>query len=335
MVRTLPGKRETIIFGKAVRIVLNYDTNKYKAYLTEEFLLNMEKERGVTCLFGAAFGPYVYGIDNRVSDFDFYLIFDKKGRGDDAFRSFDEDSMTDVYMLDINYIQTSSRTYLNGIPKYPSVLYRKSENVHVYNIHREDFTSQIIFEILYSDYVWDSGYLSKNIDSILSEISYIGVLDYYFSRVYGNLKNQLSKEQAPAVKYLMSFLGYSCLKWLLEYRTIPNMDIWSMLRFYAPAWCVDFLTEVIKVQKGLDAKKDYRMHQADVGTYNLFQISPQEADRRHTTLEKKKAVVSRNERYNEWLWKEIETIRAIIEEIGKKGASLTLQKGNASFLFRQ
>lgn len=313
--------------------MLKYNKKKYKEVISEETIQEIEKRKQVKCLFGGIFGTYVYDIFNNASDIDFYLIYDKRDTDENSFRYFDANTMNDIYMLDLDYIRTSSRDYLSGIRKYPTILYRDNVESRGSNLHKSDFTSQVIFEVLYSDYIWDSGFLTENINSILQEISYMGVLDYYFSRAYGNLKNNLSKEMVPAVKYLMAFLGYACMKWLLDRRTVPNMDIMSMAGLYLPDRYLDFFNRTWKVQKNLDIEKDPQFHMFEK-TDNLFAMTAEEADRSTTLKEKKKAMVKKNESFNGWLKQELEMISELAGEIAEKKEQRRIEKGNSAFLFR-
>ena len=54
-----------------------YNKNKYQETISEKSIQNIERARGIKCLFGGAFATCVYGINNRAIDFDFYLIYDK------------------------------------------------------------------------------------------------------------------------------------------------------------------------------------------------------------------------------------------------------------------
>lgn len=312
-----------------------YNKNKYQETISEKSIQHIERARGIKCLFGGAFATCVYGINNRASDFDFYLIYDKCKNEMATFQQFDTDTLQDLYMLDWDYINTDSQKYLEGIQRYPTILYREHNKQHKFNTHRDDFTSQVLFEILYSDYIWDSGFLMQHIDQILEELSFIGILDYYFSRAYGNLNHNLSKEYVPAVKYLMMFLGYSCMKWLLEYQTIPCMDFECMVQVFAPYRYVSFLREVKKIQKELDTERDYRVHIYDESTVDFFQITPQEADNKKHMKQKKIAMVAKNEDFNNWMRNEL---AIIAEEMGRLRTSrekVRIKKGSSAFLFQE
>lgn len=320
-------------------MALIYNRDKYKEYISEETIKKIEKDRHVKCLFGGAFGTLVYNIGNNASDFDFYLIIDKKDSKEDAYRYFDEKTLNDIYMLDWNYIRTSSTSYLSGIKKYPSILHRDQLKIPAFNGHRDDYTSQLLFEILYSDYIWDSNFLQNNIDTILYEMSYIGILDYYFSRSYGNLTNNLSNEIVPAVKYLTAFLGYACIKWLLEKRTIPNMNFTSMCDLYLPSLHLDFLKDVWQKQKNLNVERNSRFHTLELSTHNLFTITAQAVDNsitmrgKSTLYQEKIAVVNRNDNFNNWLRQELEKVSDKITQIAESEKKIIIKKGNTAFLF--
>lgn len=313
--------------------MLYYNEKKYKKYISEETILKIEKEMGIQCLFGGAFSTCVYGIDNKASDFDFYLIYNKKETDIESFRYFDEETLNDIYMLDWNYVNVSSDIYLKSIEMYPSILHRGNGKEHRLNLHRADFTSEIVFEILYSDYIWDSGFLTDNMDKILSNLSYLGILDYYFSRAWGNFNQELMQERGRAVKYLMTFLGYACMRWLIEYRTIPNMDIQFMFNQYMPERFGDFFNEVLRKQKNLDVERDFRMHSFDVGTHNLFGVKAQDMDVSKTLIDKKVAFVERDEEVNSWMMQELRSIADSMSSIAGRREKICIKAGDTAFLF--
>ena len=56
--------------------MLFYDKQIYNELpINEEIINQIEKEKNIKCLFGAAFSAKVYGYDNSESDLDFYMIF--------------------------------------------------------------------------------------------------------------------------------------------------------------------------------------------------------------------------------------------------------------------
>lgn len=314
--------------------MLYYDAGKYKRYISEETIEKIEKEMGIQCLFGGAFSTCVYGIDNNASDFDFYLIYDKKENAVESFRYFDKETLNDIYMLDWNYINMSGSLYLKSIQKYPSILHRDRGSEHRLNLHRADFTSQIVFEILYSDYIWDSGFLKDHLDEILSGLSYLGILDYYFTRAWGNYNQELLKGKGRAVKYLMTFLGYACMRWLLEYKTVPNMDIQFMFGQYMPERFSAFFNEVLEKQKHLDVARDFQMHSYDVGTHNLFAVKAQDMDVSKALKEKKEALIEKNEDVNLWIGQELKLLADSISSIAERRVKIYIQEGSTAFLFK-
>lgn len=314
--------------------MLYYDEKKYEKCISDETILKIESEMGIKCLFGGAFSTCVYGIDNNASDFDFYLLYDKRDTAAEAFRYFDKETLIDIYMLDWNYVNRSSSLYLESIAKYPSILHRAGGREHRMNFQRADFTSQVIFEILYSDYVWDSGFLLDNIDGILRSLSYVGILDYYFTRAWGNLHQELVKEEGRAVKYLMAFLGYACMRWLTEYKTIPNMNIHFMFQQYLPEHFKGFFSDILKRQKDVNVERDFRMHSFDVGTHNLFQVDAKEMDVSNALTEKKEALVEKNEDVNTWLGQELKKLADLLPIIASSPDRICVHGGNMSFLFK-
>lgn len=314
--------------------MLYYDEIKYNEYISEKTIVNIEKEKKIQCLFGGAFSSYVTGIDNNASDFDFYLVYDKKATEMDAFRYFDEESYVDIVMLDWNYINVSSAAYLRGIEKYPSILHRGNRKEHSANIHRADFTSQLVFEILYSDYIWDSGFLMNNLDKILRNLSFFGILDYYFTRAWGNYKQECMKEQIQAVKYLRMFLQYACMRWLLENRTIPKMDIHFMFQQYMPECFLPFFNDVLEKQKTLNVEKDVRKHCYDVRTHNLFQVTPKEMDASVHLKERTRAYVKGNKEVNHWIEDELHRLATVLQSVSETDDKLFIEKGNTAFLTR-
>lgn len=330
----LGKKLQLILCAERIEHMLYYDQNKYKKCISEETIINIENKMGIQCLFGGAFSTCVYGIDNKSSDFDFYLIYDKKETDIESFRYFDEEIFNDIVMLDWNYVNANSDSYLRGIKKYPSVLYRSNEKEHSLNFHRADFTSNIIFEILYSDYIWDSGFLVNNMHNVLRNISYLGTLDYYFTRAWGNFNHELLTERGRAVKYLMTFLGYACMRWLIEYKTIPSMDITFMLNQYMPGRFAEFFNEVLDKQKNLETDRDFRTHSFNVGTHNLFRVDAKTMDSSTPLMEKEAAYIERNEDLNFWMRQELNFLAQRIEQIADERENIHIEQGNTALLFK-
>lgn len=314
--------------------MLYYDKDKYEKVISEETILKIEHKMRVKCLFGGAFSTCVYGINNKGSDFDFYLLYDRKETDIESFRYFDEETLEDIYMLDWRYINESSSLYLKGIDKYPSILHRGNGKEHRLNLHRADFTSQVLFEILYSDYIWDSGFLASHTEEILKGLSYLGIVDYYFTRAWGNFHQEMLKERGRAVKYLMTFLGYGCMRWLMEYKTIPSMDISFMYKQYMPVQFVGFFDEVLEKQRSLNIERDFRMHTYDVGTHNLFGVSAQDADGSKALKEKNEVLIEKKEAVNVWMEEELQRLAGWIKSLAESGQRVSIQGGNTAFFFR-
>lgn len=289
--------------------MLYYDKEKYRMIITEELIQRIENENGVKCLFGAAYSTYVYGFSNRASDFDFFLVVDKQNNKEDIFRIFIEKNEIDIICLDYFYIRETSIHYLNSIISYPSCLSKMDDKrkVNKYNFFREDFTSQIMFEILYSDYIWDSGFLTENLKEILDNISYIGICDYYFTRAYMNLKNILNKESVYVAKYLTTFMGVSCLKSLEDKAIIPYMNLEYMVNKFLPSQFEEFIEILIDKQRNLLN-----------ATYNQYKL---------------KVYVKMNAAFNKWIEDELERLAKILFEYKNKNL-VRFCLGDETILYR-
>ncbi|MBD5487940.1 MAG: hypothetical protein HDR13_03990 [Lachnospiraceae bacterium] len=299
--------------------MLIYDNRKYSICVDEEFIARVEKKLNVQCLFGGAHSTMVYEIATPMSDLDFYLIFD---RGNTDLREYvfsDCETNFDVNMIEINHINFSNKQYYKTICKYPSIFMRDSQaSIPFSNKHRADYTSQLIFEILYSDYIWDSGYLKKNIDTLLSQLSFLGVLDYYYSRVYGHLTNNLSNNFVGARNILMAFLGYSCMKWLLLYQTIPVMKFQVMYELFCPNQFRTFLFYAFQKQIGASFDCD-----------NVVNVDVLHG--KGTFSKKVKVMLERNDNFNSWLADELRVIADEMGRLHERNQDNKINIGHAAF----
>ena len=215
-----------------------YDKYKYsKLVINDEFIEEIERSNGIKCLFGGVFSSKVYEFDNAESDTDFLIFFDGgNGSENRSFHFVCEQSLEDINMIDYRYLmkQMESREIIDY--KVPSILYRNNDIIiHKFNQHRDDFfSSQKIFEILYSNFIWDSGFLIDNLDEILKMINVVDVLDYYYSRAYGNLVNKLEKEYVQCRIILRCFMGYCCMKQIIEDKEIPFMKMDYLIKRFSP-----------------------------------------------------------------------------------------------------
>ena len=296
-----------------------FDEKKYNVWITEETIRGIEEDYGVKAVIGALIGTRVHEVDNRGSDFDFHLICQKGPGGKDAFTVFDETTFLDVAIFDWDYLRAEGRAYMNGISRYPSILHRTGSGpLPSINMLRQDYGVAALFEMLCSDYIWISEEYAGRIEALVEEIPYLGILDYYYSRAYGNLQNQLVKDMVPTNRCLMSFIGYGCMRWLLEERTIPDMRFSSMLERYAPHELRDYLIEACRRQRGLDTQRNIqqRKFETDGETLlDLFQAKAEQRGRIRLKEERSEAKIERSEAYNAWLRTELADIAAKMDAL--------------------
>lgn len=284
-----------------------YDKKKYIETINDRIVNMIETEQGIKCLFGGAFSTKVYGIDNQFSDFDFYLIFEKDDDTQDS-RIFEKETCNDILL--INYAHLQDLFYEN----YPSILFRdKKKEVAEDNYHRKDFIStQKIFEILYSDYIWDSGFLRLNIHNLLKQISVINVLDYYFSRAYGNLKNHLKTGTTDAVRILRTFLNVGCMKWVIENGSIPYMDINFMIKKYADNEISNYINDILRGVKSLKGERSSLMHMNYVNN-DLFSLTEEMIKNSSNIQEKPKFMTKARKDFIIFIEKELKDISIYIQ----------------------
>lgn len=301
----------------------------YKLLINDKDIRKIEKSLEIKILFGGAFSSKVYGIDNQFSDFDFYLIYE----GDfDNRRIFDKDTFNDYILLDYAKI---SKSLVYDLEHYPSILFRNDLEVKKTNYHLEDFqTTQKLFEILYSDYIWDSGFLKENIDTIIKSISLMDVIDYYFSRAYGTYVNYIRNKETNAARILRCFLNICCLKWVLEENTIPDMSIETLIDLYAPNDINIYLKYILRKVKSIDGIISAGMHTFDVGTDNLFAVNIEKLASSNTMIEKGKVIVVVDTNFRKYVKNQIDSIVEYIENNKYLLKEKKLDKGHSAFAIR-
>lgn len=272
--------------------------------LDDSYIRKIEEYHPVQILFAALKGSQVWGYSNAVSNYNFYLFFQSNFPGLTYFRIQDKKNDYSMRLYDLKFVMESNRSYLNKIKKFPSILYRDPHADEIIQNqsfeNREDGKLTFLFETLYSPYIWDSGYLKDNLNNLLDDLSILGLLDYYYSRAYGSYHNLfLQNEKLKGTKYLDTFLGIACMNWLFEKRSIPDMNINSMIDFCCPDEIRPFLMGIIEQQKniGLEILKQYE------GIPGI-----QKGDR-----ERKKVMVMKNDAFLHWVDQEL---RQLAKKIG-------------------
>lgn len=288
-----------------------YDESVYEKVLDENLIKWIEKEDKVKVLFAGAACSTVMGYNDSTSDVDFYVIVKSSFNK----RNFLTAINLDYINLDYINLIENTKSYIGKHTIFPTYL-NEPHSTHVFNLKQEDYaTSQKFFEILYSNYIYDSGFLKENIKEILNSISFVVVLDYYFSRAYGNLQNHLQKDVVIAKRYIRMFLGYSCMRWLIENKTIPNMSATNMIDLYAPQKFHAFLMDTLLAVKNFNPGKDLNNHIFNVGTHDLFTVSDEQEKNAFTLSKRKDFLIKRHDKFNDWMNSELESIAKIISKV--------------------
>lgn len=284
-----------------------YDQNKYKQLFSEEYIKKIEKENNIKIYFVALKGKQIWGYSNAVSNYDFYALYEGVDCSKKHFTIKNKERNFNFKLYDLDYVIKTAKKYNDSLTKYPSILSRDEQSdLFVQNQNfeeRADATSSILFEVMYSDYIVDSGYLAENLNQLLGDIFYIGLLDYYYSKAYGCLNNIFIKDEFKGIKYLETFLGISCMKWLLEKRTVPEMDIYKMMERYCPDYNTLFLKDIIITQEKIARKvRDEYIDVKDIDA---------------TVKAGTKITVKRNDEFNCWVEYELLKIADLIKSMDK------------------
>ena len=308
--------------------MIYYDDNKYKVWIDEASVASIEHQYGIQCLFGGAYSSYVLGIDNVVSDFDFYLVYEHNPHRKEKYRYLDEEANIEFVLLDYEFLKSNMGLYMSGLHEFPSIHCRKEEIWDQRpNMFREDFACGVLFEILYSDYIWDSGYLRKHGEEILGMLPMVIVMDYYYVRAYGNLHQFLREEKVDVNRYLRSFLWISCMEWLMENGTVPCMDISEMMKLYCPMQYRPCLKNMLQQKKLLEIE-------GNPSRFHLMDAEMQELPARDKVCrmryEKPQIMVSRHNGLNQWMGNRLSDIRLFMtacstEEKVKQGTGFAFQ----------
>lgn len=301
--------------------MLIYDDTKYKTHtFDDEMVANIERQYDTKVLFAGSFGTCVYGINNRFSDVDFKCICDSREKT--HWRHYNKEMMTDIWALDISYVKELGKQYLKQIGQFPSVLHRnKGIRVDAHDIIRYDYGIQIFLEILYSDYIWDSGYLKENYEELLKENSLVGAVDYYYSRAYGHRHNHLITENVNVRYALMCFVNTCICKWLLERGSVPYVDCRFLVEEYATMEFKDWLLAALKMQKSItlqqgEVYRDIHTNIERFGTEDLFSVPVEKLKKDGEPQERKpKAYVEMCPEFLIWIDKQLEELDYAMNQI--------------------
>ena len=300
--------------------MLIYDETKYKIHtLDDEMIATIERQYSTKVLFAGKFGTCVYGINNRFSDVDFKCICDS--RENPHWQHYDKETMIDIWALDIAYIKEQGKRYLRQVRQFPSVLHRdKGVKVDTYDILRDDFGIQIFLEILYSDYIWDSGYLAEHYQELLAETPLVSAVDYYYSRAYGHRHNHLRTENVNAKYALMCFVNVCICKWLVENGSVPYVDCHTLIEYYASRDFKDWLLAALRAQKSVALQSggcigDIHTNLERFGTENMFAVSAEKLRKDDPQERKPKVYVENCTEFLVWADKQLEELAYAMSQI--------------------
>lgn len=276
-----------------------YLENGEKAPIERKMIEKIEREYGIRCLFIAAKSSYVYGIQNAVSDRDYIIIAEG---GHDQVHIHYEGTDVDFVFMGYDHIMGKQKEYLKNLRDFPSCLYRRSDPETVSeNSYRDDYFTEVIFECLASNCIWDSGYLKENFDALLREISVKAVMDYYYTRAYGNWKNNLQKEQVLNHKYMTTLIGICCMKWIAEKGTIPRLNYKALVQEYVPDQYIPFFLDILRKHQNVRAEAKHIMdyHFRSLDARNIVEAKE----------EKPKAYTAPDREVNDWIQAQLEELK--------------------------
>ncbi len=200
-----------------------YDQCQYPSVLYDYDVQEIEEKYNIKCLYGGISGSHAYKATNPGSDFDFTFAFIARENSSDYIHIDSKKPLIEFFCYNLEILEQSNALCLNKVKKFPSFYteYRRPP---------EEDRGVEIFRILCSDYIWDSGYLQKNLAKVVKKIDPILILDYLFSRTAGNLENSLSLESVLTKRVIRTVFNLSCMLWILEQRTLPYLGFEEMTR---------------------------------------------------------------------------------------------------------
>jgi hypothetical protein len=266
----------------------------------------MEQENNIEILFAFLRGPQVWGWNNAVSNYNFYAFFKTDNLARKYFKINDEDNAYSFRCYNFDYVVNSANEYYNNVSKYPSILYRSEQmNQFVQKQgfeERADRTTNFLFEAMCSDFIWDSGYLKEHLYNLMDEIFCIEILDYYYSKAYGSLKNIFINEEVKGTKYLEGMLEISCMMWILNKKTMPVMDILKILELNCPNEYKGFLKGILKEQKNIGEQILAKYEGSNIKKWDM---------------ERPKVLIKRNDEFNLWIEEQLVSIAEKMKLINK------------------
>ena len=285
--------------------MIYFDSKKYDLSFCDklkEHIKEIETDCGIKILFGGAYSAHAFGYATSTSDIDFYFCFESQTADFTQKWRFFDDIFCDVNLISYDLCLQNTKKMMDEIPIYPSVLTKNTQH-ESWSIHYDDFFSTTkFFEILLSSCIYDTGFLAKNIDKILSVIDIPILLDYYYTRAYGNLKDHLSKDYVEAKRVIRAFFGYSVLRAVIENRVIPSADITELIDKYADTDQKIFLSDTLNQMFDHKVAVTKAMHMPQGMSYDeLSKLTKEEARKIGRAESKQVLMIPRNDKFNSFL----------------------------------
>lgn len=172
----------------------------------------IEKQIGYKIICGAAGGSYSLGLQNASSDVDCYMIIDCEESSDVIHVNKEMDILGKTIAVDFMCVAYQDiiqeiKIYLEKDKKYPTVFFRTEQeekaNAGKKDVCRPDFKRSVLFRVLLSDEVLRLEEFKKNHEDFKEGIRIVDIIDYQFTRIYGNyMGNVKDKGFVPVRKYL-------------------------------------------------------------------------------------------------------------------------------------
>lgn len=284
-----------------------YDLYKYNEVLDLEIIERIEETRNCKLLFMAACSSKVYGYDDANSDYDFRAFFEDKERllieplWFEKNGELVEISFVNIYLLSGNI---SNITKMKDLSDFR-------------NLPEDYFSTQKYLAALYSDYIWDSGYLLEHIDDILATIDIGEVTKYYLLRCKMNLRERMTKDVVKGKDLMKLVAGYGVLKALVCDHEIPYVDVRYVIATYLSDEHQKYMLDV------LNGIKTMQIAMTDSVNVNEH------------LRNKKNYMVYNNKEFVDWMEGEMNLLEAEIARIGDNRAAYILLPGEKAFFFRK
>lgn len=199
----------------------------------------IEEQCGGKILFGAVGGSYSLGLQNRTSDVDVYLMlenldFQGVKTVHHTFRVNESAVSGDFLCIDYHQALEELRNYLFKEKKYPTKFYYTDEEKKNYlekkDMERPDFMRGMFYRIFLADELIGQKEAKKFLAEYGRKLKVKDIVDYQFSRVYGNYKEKIEgKRRVEIRKYLYCIHEVLTCKSLMESAKKPPMLFMDLL----------------------------------------------------------------------------------------------------------